>query len=385
MDAPSPVAASDEQLLAEFVDRRSEAAFAEVVRRHGGMVLSVCRSVLGNTADAEDAAQAVFLTLAQKAKSAGVRSHLVGFLHRVAWYVAARAAEGKAIRRRHEQEAARMRRESLPTEREPIQFSGLQAAFAGMPEKYRVPLILHHMEGRSHAQTAAITGCSAETIAVRLHRGREMLRKRLDRKGISTSMAGLAGGWGPPIKPTTAFVAGAAKSATSMVAGLPASAAVISAQALALSKGAMSMLFWEKVKMLAAIAVIALLVSGGVGAAWAANSGETAAPIKPAPETHTAPVEPAPPPKPIAVTPPATPRYRTGQIVRIDAASITLHQQTGPDLIFPLDGSTDVNLDGKRVAVTDLKIGIDAAVIFFAPGQPAKEIRARTRISTTPN
>src|SRR4051812_5439752 len=99
--APTPLApAGDGELLAAFVLRREEPAFAEVVRRHGGMVLSVCRSVLRDAADADDAAQAVFLTLARKAGSSAVQSRVAGWLPRVAWYVSARAAEARATRRR---------------------------------------------------------------------------------------------------------------------------------------------------------------------------------------------------------------------------------------------------------------------------------------------
>ena len=161
MDAPTSVPRSDGDLLAEFAERNQEAAFAEVLRRHGGMVLSVCRSVLGNTSDAEDAAQAVFLTLAQKAHRSSVQAHVVGWLHRVAWYVAARGVEAKAIRRRHEQEAARMRQETRQPDAEPIQLDALHAGLDTLPEKYRVPLILHHLEGRSHAQTASLTDAAS--------------------------------------------------------------------------------------------------------------------------------------------------------------------------------------------------------------------------------
>src|SRR3954462_839466 len=105
----SAAAPCDADLLAAFSDQSAQSAFAEIVRRHGGMVLAVCRSRLGNTSDAEDAAQAVFLTLAQKARSPAVRARLVGWLHRVAWYVATRAAQAGAARLRHEQEAAAMR------------------------------------------------------------------------------------------------------------------------------------------------------------------------------------------------------------------------------------------------------------------------------------
>ena len=86
--------------------RRNQEAFAEVVRRHGPMVLAVCRSIVGRTSSAEDAAQAVFLTLAQKAASLQSQRTITGWLHRVAWYVSARTAETAAIRRRHELESA---------------------------------------------------------------------------------------------------------------------------------------------------------------------------------------------------------------------------------------------------------------------------------------
>ncbi|MEI8194970.1 MAG: RNA polymerase sigma factor, partial [Phycisphaerae bacterium] len=157
---PTSKPPSDGELLVAFAVHRQEAAFTEVVHRHGGMVLAVCRSVLGNTSDAEDAAQAVFLTLAQKAHASSVQTHLVGWLHRVAWYVAARGAEAKAIRRRHEQEAAHMRKDLHPAAGEPIQLEALHAGLVSLPEKYRVPLILHHLEGRSQEETAALMGCS---------------------------------------------------------------------------------------------------------------------------------------------------------------------------------------------------------------------------------
>src|SRR5690242_310662 len=136
MEVPTSMVRSDGELLAEFVDKGREASFAEVVRRHGEMVLAVCRSVLGSSSEAEDAAQAVFLTLAKKADNAGVRTHVAAWLHRVAWYVAARAREAAAIRRRHEREAARMRLEHEP-EDAAAEWDGLHRELERLPEKYR--------------------------------------------------------------------------------------------------------------------------------------------------------------------------------------------------------------------------------------------------------
>ena len=94
------------------------------------MVLAVCRSVLGPSSDADDASQAVLLTLAQKASSTHVRRHLVGWLPRVAWYIAARAAQARAIRRRHEQEAAKMRPEMATDAAPAIPLEALHAGLA---------------------------------------------------------------------------------------------------------------------------------------------------------------------------------------------------------------------------------------------------------------
>ena len=81
----------DGQLLREFARTGAEPAFAQIVHRHAATVFGVCRSALGNSADAEDAAQATFLTLAQKARSLAGHRSIGGWLHRVAWHIALRA------------------------------------------------------------------------------------------------------------------------------------------------------------------------------------------------------------------------------------------------------------------------------------------------------
>jgi DNA-directed RNA polymerase specialized sigma24 family protein len=93
---------SDEQLLTAFADRRDETAFATLVRRHGPMVLSVCRRVLGHEQDAEDAFQATFLVLAQRVASLRDQSALASFLHGTAFHLASKAK--RAAGRRHKYE-----------------------------------------------------------------------------------------------------------------------------------------------------------------------------------------------------------------------------------------------------------------------------------------
>lgn len=353
---------SDAELLAAFAERKREDAFAEIVSRHGGMVFAVCRSVLGATPDAEDAAQAVFLTLAQKAGSGRVRTHLVGWLHRVAWYVAARAAQARATRRRHETEAAQMRDNEATVEDERL--VELHAGLERMPEIYRAALLLHHIAGHSQQETAALLGCSVEAVAVRLHRGRELLKKKLQRRGSLASSLMVAGLWSKPalgVLPS-AFAAKTATAATSVAAGAMQGVAV-SGQAVALMQGAMRMLFWAKVRIVAVFLVPAILV-GSLFGALALDQGGAAGPG----QVVT-----------MASSQPAGPRQsRTGIVTEIDGKSITIQSQNRVLLTVTHNAGTVITVDDKPGRAADIKVGMGAAV-FFAADQPATEIRARTQ------
>lgn len=266
----------DGDLLAAFAENGQQAAFEDIVRRHGGMVLGVCRSVLGLTADAEDAAQAVFLTLARRAGSLTRRASVAGWLHDVAWYVATRAAQARAVRRRHEAEAARMKPVVEEPREEPIVAEVVHAALAELPEKYRVPILLCHIEGRSQEEAAVLLGCKKAALSMRLIRGREMLRARLTRRGMAVSATGVAlalGAQAAPAAPAK-FVAMAGDTAVAALCGTVASAASISGQTLALSKGAINMLFWAKMKSAAMIMMAVLLAGGGAAGTYTAIAGQ---------------------------------------------------------------------------------------------------------------
>ncbi len=370
---PAVVPESDATLLAAFAERREEAAFTELVRRHGGMVLSVCRSVLGDAADAEEAAQAVFLTLAQKANSPTVQAHVVGWLHRVAWYVAARAAEARATRRRHEREAARMRTETDPSPSEAVDLEALHASLGKLPERYRVPLILYHLEGRSQEDTAAMAGCSVTAVAVRLHRGREMLRSRLSKRGASASSASLAAGaWGlPSMKQMSAeFAARTTKAAIAVTGSSVTTTAVVSPQAAALAKQAMAMLFSVKRKAVATL-LFALLLLGGV-----VITAILARPTDPPPAAAA--VVPPPPPAP------ARPMQTiTGMITRVDNGSLDILRRNKQTVPIGLNAATVVTVDNKLATLADLKTGMSTAVLLDE-GQPATEIRAYTALGPGP-
>ncbi|MCY2954457.1 MAG: RNA polymerase sigma factor [Planctomycetota bacterium] len=266
---------TDGDLLRAFADHRQQAAFEDIVRRHGGMVLAVCRSVLGNTPDAEDAAQAVFLTLAEQARSLESRATVAGWLHRVAWYVSTRAAQARAIRHRHETEAARMKPISTERHEDSVAVDLLHAGLAELPEKYRVPVLLCHLEGRSHEEAAVLLGCKLSTLSMRLTRGREMLRARLARRGLAVSAAGVASALGASASASApaAFVTLTSSTAAAALSGTIASTTTISGQMLALSKGAINMLFWAKMKAAAVIMAAVLLAGGGAAGTYMAVAG----------------------------------------------------------------------------------------------------------------
>src|SRR5262245_22588398 len=147
-----PEAASDAALLERFVADRDEAAFAALVHRHGGLVLHVCRRILGNVHDAEDAFQAAFLVLARRADAVHPREALAAWLHGVARRVALKARAALA-RRRHE--IAKLAPQAQP-ERDPLTdlsarelLALVDAEVSRLPEAYRLPVILCCLEGRN--------------------------------------------------------------------------------------------------------------------------------------------------------------------------------------------------------------------------------------------
>jgi RNA polymerase sigma factor (sigma-70 family) len=183
----------DAELLARFVYSRDEAAFAELVRRHGPKVRATYRRSLGDTPDADDAFQAVFLVLARKAAALRDPALLAPWLHTVAVRTA-RRAKALAVRRlAHERPVTVMPdpADDLPDDASdwlPILDEELQR----LPEKYRAPLVLCELLGVSRADAARRLGLPEGTLSSRLARGRDLLRGRLVRRGASVTAVGLA-------------------------------------------------------------------------------------------------------------------------------------------------------------------------------------------------
>jgi RNA polymerase sigma factor (sigma-70 family) len=185
---------TDGQLLDLFVHKRDEEAFAMVVRRHGPMVLSVCRRILRNPADADDAFQAAFLVLARKASSLGSRELLAPWLYGVAFNAARKLRHSNARRAEREKPLV-----ELPDQGASVAWDSrgeliaiLDEELSRLPERYRLPLVLCDLEGNTRREAAVLLGCPEGTVAGRLARARAMLADRLTRRGIALGGALLA-------------------------------------------------------------------------------------------------------------------------------------------------------------------------------------------------
>ncbi|MBI3410864.1 MAG: sigma-70 family RNA polymerase sigma factor [Planctomycetes bacterium] len=257
---------TDGKLLTDFLRHRDEGAFETIVRRHGGLVMGVCRRVLANTHDAEDAFQATFLVLIRKASSLASPDLLANWLYGVAYNTALKARAWTAKRRRREQhlthlpdtEAAERNADErdLWNDLQPL----LDQELSRLPDKYRVPIVLCDLEGKSRRQAAQRIGCPEGTVSGRLARARAMLAKRLTRRGLA-----LAGG-------SLAFVlaenASAASVPSSVVitivkaaglhaAGQAATASMVSTKVAALAEGVLKSMMLTKCKIATAVLFIA--------------------------------------------------------------------------------------------------------------------------------
>ena len=188
----------DEYLLRQFLngtESESQDAFGALVERHGSMVLGVCRHVLHGHHDAEDAFQATFLVLARKAGSIRNGRVLAGWLHEVAHRIAIKARASAARRRTLEREGVAMSPAAIEPnnqdeaaawkELRPV----LHAEVEMLPDRYRIPVILSYLEGKTNEEVAKLLRWPVGTVKGRLSRARDLLRRRLLRRGLALSAA----------------------------------------------------------------------------------------------------------------------------------------------------------------------------------------------------
>jgi RNA polymerase sigma factor (sigma-70 family) len=276
---------TDGQLLARFLDGREETAFAALLRRHGPMVLGVCRRVLGHEQDAEDAFQAAFLVLADKAATIRKRDSLGSWLYGVAYHAAVKARAANVRRRARERQVKNMPHpEAAPVEAQdwrPV----LDRELNCLPEKYRAALVLCDLECRSRREAARQLGLCEGTLSSRLAAGRRMLARRLAKCGLTLSggVVAMVLAEGASAAVPASLVVCTVKAAALVAAG---QAAAVTTPAAALMREVVKAMFVSKLKVVVALAMVTMAL-GASGFVYRA-SGEAAPPAgKPRSELET--------------------------------------------------------------------------------------------------
>jgi DNA-directed RNA polymerase specialized sigma24 family protein len=271
---------TDGQLLSCFIATGDEAAFAALVRRHGPMVLGVCRRLLGNWHDAEDAFQATFLVLARRAGSVVKRESVGSWLHGVACRTALQAASANARRRAKERQVEHMPHPGVPPEVPRDWLPLLDWEPGRLPELYREAVVLCDLEGRTRGEAARLLGLPEGTLSGRLTTARRLLARRLARYGLAPAggvAAALSAGRASARVPA-ALVWSTARAAALVAAGQLAAAP---GPAVVLMRGVIRTMFLTRLKLTAAVAVVvASLAAGGL----VYQAGGIAGPAQAAPE-----------------------------------------------------------------------------------------------------
>jgi RNA polymerase sigma factor (sigma-70 family) len=257
---------TDGQLLERFLKAKDNQSFAEIMRRHGSLVSGVCQRVLGNSADADDAFQATFLVLLRKSSSMTAWNSIAGWLYQVALRTALNLRKTHAIE--HQKREEHMRNENLVSaELDPVWDElrpVLDEELDKIPEKFRTPLILCYLEGKTYEVVAQELNIPYTTLKRRLDQAREALRKRLTKRGLGISSSALA------VLVTQNASAQVSETAVSSVmhaaSAFAAGASIgvgVSTQVITLMKSTIQSLLIQKFKTVAFTSTLVLLLAVG--------------------------------------------------------------------------------------------------------------------------
>jgi RNA polymerase sigma factor (sigma-70 family) len=262
---PAGDALSDGQLLEQYLCQRDEAAFELLVCRHGPMVLGVCRRMLGNPHDAEDAFQATFLVLVRRASAIWPRDRVGHWLYGVAYRIALK------VRGRNDRKLAREKplNDMAGPATEHRDVGELRAVLdqelSRLPDKYRMPVLLCDLQGRTRQEVAQSLGWPEGTVATRLHQARRRLAKQLARLGLGVTSAALAAALaevGRAANVPASLVAATAQNAR-LFAGPAAAVGQISQELGSLTQEVLKTMTLHRIKtIMAALLVLALFGTG---------------------------------------------------------------------------------------------------------------------------
>jgi RNA polymerase sigma factor (sigma-70 family) len=266
----APDAPSDGDLVVRYTHTRDEEAFAELLRRHGPTVYGVCRRVLGNGPDADDAFQAVFLVLARRAGTIGEPRLVGNWLYGVAVRTANKARVMCA------KEASRRSRPPVPLGEYPAAdpadpahadtLAVIDAELAALPDRYRAAFVTCVLNGCSRAEAARELGWPEGTVATRVAKARELLANRLRKRGVT-----LASGAFAAVAVPTATASGTLDAVRELAAAGTASAVAPAAQSLSDEMAKTMTTGYPKWLVATGVLAVALAVGGAVLAAGAGN------------------------------------------------------------------------------------------------------------------
>jgi len=325
---------SDGELLDRFLSGRDEAgelAFEALVTRHGPMVLRVCHNLLDDPHDLHDAFQAVFLVLARRGGAIRSRESIGSWLYGVAVRVGARArvtAIRRRVRDRRTTQAAQAIAAAVTREDDILSIERNDGAevvhqeVSRLPEKYRAPIVLCYLEGLTHDEAAARLSWPVGTVRSRLSRARETLRNRLNRRGVTASIAiGPVSAWlaGERVATSATVATAAAASCSTIPKELPAAvarivsriaagqtpaAASLSVTSLTLARGVLKTMMLKKLTVIAcALFPLGLIVLGGGAFLAQKSKAQDQAPPAAASAQDARPAAKTDPPKPAEVDP----------------------------------------------------------------------------------
>jgi RNA polymerase sigma factor (sigma-70 family) len=279
---------SDAQLLARFSEARDtqgEAAFRELIQRHGPMVMGVCWHILRRPHDADDAFQATFLVLVRKARSIRVRESLGPWLHSVAYRTALRA---RAQASRYQQTDIEPRDKSVTPEDDVFRLDlrpVLHEELGRLPDKYRAPIVLCHLEGKSQEEAARLLDWPLGTVSGRLSRGRQLLKSRLERRGLAAPSLLLPAVWHELSSPVSiSLIEAAAANATRFAA-----AQAVPASIHVLTRGVLRTMLLHNLQIASVAALVIAAASGSAGLWAGLPSGAGQQPRPSAQPSQTAP------------------------------------------------------------------------------------------------
>jgi RNA polymerase sigma factor (sigma-70 family) len=372
---------SDAALLERFAVRHEESAFAEILHRHGRMVLGVCLNILQNWHEAEDAFQATFLILARRARSGHWQASIGNWLYTVAGRVA-RKAKARSARCRPQQELVESRsaQESAAGETRPGDLQQLLLEELNrLPDRYRLPLVLCYLEGKTNQEAADDLGCSLGAVWSNLSRGRNLLRARLSRHGalLGAALFALFLGRDAAAAATAALVERTSRAALLFASGKTVAQTLASSNALRLAAGVSTLMTVHKFTFVAAVAILLSAVCRQAGLALLAGPG-------PAVEKAAPPVVVKPPerPRPAEAVkepePPETPRPRVSRVPGVEDPAVKaglewLAKQQQPDGRWVLPRTTKNDVAATAMALLPL-LQAGAA----RKGSPAEKLHGKT-------